>query len=392
MSTRLAPARRALLLLAVLALGAIAAPAAAQGRTVAPRGLAFYSPPKRLLAGPHGSVIWARAIRSPLTAAGRAYLVLYRSRSVAGKPIAVSGTVELPRGRAPARGWPVVSWAHGTTGIADVCAPTRIPTASSSYVYAQFNAWLRRGYALVRTDYEGLGTPGTHPFLIGRSEGRGVLDIVRAARALDSRVGTRFAITGHSQGGHAALWAAALAPTWTPELAFRGVAAFAPASHVGNQARLIGNLNAPGPITALAALIVAGAAAADPGIDIARLASDRARPLIPRVYRECIGSLTRLSELGALAPSQLVRPGADLSRLFRVLDAQNPALRIRAPVLVLQGQADTTVFPVFTGQLVNELKARGDGVTYRTYPGVQHGGIVRASAAAASAFLAARLR
>jgi hypothetical protein len=73
MSTRLAPAtRRALLVLAVLALGAFAAPAAAQARTAAPSGLAFYSPPKRLLAGPHGSVIWARAIRSPLTAAGKA--------------------------------------------------------------------------------------------------------------------------------------------------------------------------------------------------------------------------------------------------------------------------------------------------------------------------------
>src|SRR5437667_269770 len=145
-------------------------------------------------------------------------------------------------------------------------APSRAP-AFSSYVRPEFTTWLRRGYALASTDYEGLGTPGVHPFLIGRSEGRGVVDIVRAARALDSRVGRRWVIAGHSQGGHAALWAAALAPSWAPELSFRGVAAFAPASHVGTQVRAAGALTSPSPLTGLGALIVAGAAAADPRVN-----------------------------------------------------------------------------------------------------------------------------
>ena len=394
MSCSVPAVRRALLgaAVALAACGLIAPVTADAARPAAPAGLAFYSPPKRLLAGPHGSVIWARAIRSPLSAAGGAHLVLYRSTGLDGKPIAVSGTIETPKGRAPAGGWPVVSWAHGTTGIADACAPSRIPAASTSYVYSQFNTWLRRGYAIASTDYEGLGTAGVHPYLIGRSEGRGVIDIVRATRGLDSRVGSRWAIAGHSQGGHAALWAAALAPSWAPELSFRGVVAFAPASHVGTQARVIANLSSPSPITGLAALIVAGAAVADPGINLPQLVSDQARPLLPRVYRECIGALVGPNEFGALAPSQLARPGADLSRLIRVLDAQNPALRIRAPVLIAQGAADTTVFPVFTTQLVGELKAKHDAVTYRTYPGVNHGGIVTAGASAATAFLAARLR
>ena len=70
----------------------------------------------------------------------------------------------------------------------------------------------------MRTDYEGLGTPGDHPYLIGVSEGRSVLDMVRAARKLDSNLGKRVVIAGHSQGGHAALWAASLQRSWTPEL------------------------------------------------------------------------------------------------------------------------------------------------------------------------------
>ena len=390
MSTAVPGVRRALIALAAVATCAVAAPAA--GATTGPSGLRFYSPPKRLLAGPHGSVIWTRAIPNALTAAGRTYLVLYRSRGLDGKPIAVSGTIETPKGRAPAGGWPVVSWAHGTTGIADICAPSRIPTASTSYVYSEFNAWLRRGYAIASTDYEGLGTPGVHPYLIGKSEGRGVIDIVRAARAPDSRVGRRWVIAGHSQGGHAALWGAALGPSWAPELSFRGVAAFAPASHVGDEARLLANLNSVRGLTGLAVLIVAGAAVADPGINPTGLASDLARPLIPRVYRECLSRLGGPNEFGALTLAQLVRPGADLTRLLRVLDANNPSLKIRAPVLIAQGTADTTVFPVFTNQLVGELRKKGDAVTYRTYAGVKHVGIVTAGAAGATAFFAARLR
>src|SRR5438034_10288276 len=141
MSTAVPAPRRALLAAAIAACALAAPPAAAA--TTAPAGPAFYTPPKRLLAGSHGSVIWARAIRSPLAAAGKAYLVLYRSRSLGGKPIAVSGVVETPRRRPPARGWPVVSWAHGTTGIADACAPSRAP-AFSSYVSPDFPTWLER--------------------------------------------------------------------------------------------------------------------------------------------------------------------------------------------------------------------------------------------------------
>jgi hypothetical protein len=56
--------------------------------------------------------------------------------------------------------------------------------------------------------YQGLGTPGKHPYLIGEAEGRSVLDIVSAARQLDPKIGLRFLISGHSQGGQSALFAA----------------------------------------------------------------------------------------------------------------------------------------------------------------------------------------
>lgn len=85
---------------------------------------------------------------------------------------------------------------------------------------------LKRGYAVVAPDYPGLGTPGPHPYLVGESEGHAVLDAVRAARnAPEAHAGQRFAVWGHSQGGHATLFAGLLAQSYAPELQLVGVAA-----------------------------------------------------------------------------------------------------------------------------------------------------------------------
>ena len=112
----------------------------------------------------HGDLIWARKVANPLPQAGRTWTLLYRSTSIRGKAIGVSGFVMLPRGKPPKGGWPVVSWAHGTSGIADSCAPSRDPKGPYTFYAApQFGAWLKAGYAIANTDYEGLGTPGSTP-------------------------------------------------------------------------------------------------------------------------------------------------------------------------------------------------------------------------------------
>jgi hypothetical protein len=95
--------------------------------TPPPAGDNFYAPPAPLPEGAPGDVIWKRALtnEAALPAAGANWLVLYRSTDIDGQPIAVSGTVAVPEGTPPAGGWPVISWTHGTTGIADICAPSR---------------------------------------------------------------------------------------------------------------------------------------------------------------------------------------------------------------------------------------------------------------------------
>jgi len=378
-------------LLCLLAL-VVAAPAMAKAPK-APSGLKLYKPPKNLKSYKHGDLIWARKTANPLKQAGRTWTLLYRSTSVTGKPVGVSGFVMLPKGKPPKHGWPVVSWAHGTSGIADSCAPSRDPKGPYTfYAATQFSAWLKAGYAIANTDYEGLGTPGVHPYLVGKSEGRGVVDIVRASRQLDGRLAKRYVIAGHSQGGQAALFAAAIGPKWAPELRLRGVAAYAPASHLDLIANVLPSFTSPGGLSGLAAMVLHGVSTVYPSIKPAEIASDKALALFPEIDKVCLGPLNDPSRYGGLSGSELVREGADLGPLIEILKAQNPNLKIDAPVLLAQGLSDTTVFPFMTNQLDGELKGRKNKVQYLTYPDVSHVGIVGAADLPTRKFFAKRLK
>ncbi len=383
------PAR--ILLLCVVAL-VVAAPAEAKVPK-APSGLKLYKPPKDIKAYKHGDLVWARKVANPLPQASRTWTVLYRSTSLRRKAIGVSGFVMLPKGKPPMHGWRVVSWANGTTGIADSCAPSRNPKGPYTfYAQTQFSAWLKAGYAIANTDYEGLGTPGVHPYLVGRSEGRGVVDIVRASRQLDGRLAKRYVIAGHSQGGHAALFAAALGPKWAPELKLRGVAAYAPASHLGLLSRVLPTYTTPSGLSGLAAMVLHGVSSVYPSIKPSAIASDKALALFPQIDELCLGELNSASSFGGLAPAELVRPGANLDPLHKILDEQNPNLKIAAPILLAQGLSDATVLPFMTNQLDAELRAGKNKVRYLTYDGIEHVGIVGAADRPTRKFFAARLK
>lgn len=394
-----------MLVLSALSLIMAVAPGAASAASKSkirkgPAGLRFYNPPKSLPGKTHGDVIWARKLTggAALKNASSNTLVLYRSIGVQGTPVAVSGTVSIPKGKAPKKGWPVITYAHGTTGIADSCAPSRSKAGTAvapynTYVYPLLQRWLKAGYAVVRTDYEGLGTPGVHPYLVGTPAGRSVLDMARAAHKLDPRISKRVAISGHSQGGHAALWAAALAKKWTPDLSVRGTVAFAPASHIEDQVPLVEALTSPNALSGLVGLIGRGIDTAKPSLAVAGLLGDRARALYPQTLSRCVPALAAANSLGGVAPADIFRDGANKRPLISALGRQDPSrLKVGGPVLIEQGLADTTVFPSFTTQLDGELRKKGGRVTYKTFPGVSHGGIVTAGAGTATAFLRSKLK
>lgn len=384
-----------LALCACLALAGIAEAGTAPSK--GPAGARFYAPPKKLPKG-HGDLIWQRKAGKlmPIAGAKSTRLVLYTSKTPQGKSTAVSGAVSVPRGKPPKGGWPVITYAHGTTGVAESCAPTRVSASSPvasyvSYIDPELEDWIAAGYAVVRSDYQGLGTPGPHAYLGGKAEGRGVVDIVTAARELDPSIGKRYLISGHSQGGQAALFAAGLEQRWAPGLKLRGTVAYAPASHILDQAEVLPSLTSPSSLSALAALIVRGAESQSTAIDVQTLLSDQALALYPQVDQTCLPQLGEADSFGGMAPSDLLRPGADTGPLYSVLAGENPDVATSAPILLLQGEADTTVYPTFTDQLNEELVAHGDTVTYTKYPNVDHSGIPSAAEAQALEFMEAQL-
>ena len=157
--------------------------------------------------------------------AAKGLRVLYTSTDgIDGRTaIAVSGAIYFPKGTVPVGGWPIVAWAHGTTGTADVCAPSWMTRGKRDTDY--LNAWLAQGYAVVASDYQGLGTPGGHPWMAVRPEGWSVLDSVRSALTAFPELANAVVIVGQSQGAHAALSAAGLATAYAPTLKIRGTVA-----------------------------------------------------------------------------------------------------------------------------------------------------------------------
>ncbi|WP_225728091.1 MULTISPECIES: S9 family peptidase [unclassified Nocardia] len=374
----------------------------------APAADGFYDPPANLVAGDHGSIIWSRPLSSdPALPGARNYLVLYRSVDAQGRTVAVSGTVAVPEGVAPEGGWPLISWAHGTTGVADICAPSRdtgpdFPSHDyTAPVRRTLARWIAAGYAVAQTDYQGLGTPGPHGYLIGETEQRAVADMAAAARQLDPNIGDRWVAMGHSQGGQAAIFTDARAQQWVPGMHLLGAVALAPASHIGLGMRASQLATAAGSSGALGALAGGGATPFVPlfvrgaqtvaDLDPGRFLTPRAQALLPLADRGCVGQLREPDEWGGLPGGEVFTPDADMSDLLRVLDENDPGtLTFGLPALVLQGRADTVVFPVGTDAMMAQLKATGQPVEYRTYPGVDHRGVVDASFDDALAWVNAR--
>lgn len=184
----------------------------------------YYPTADQIAAAAPGQIIHSVEIRAdPGT---RAWFVAYGSTGLDGQPVAVSGLIVAPELPPAEGGYPVVAWAHGTTGIADNCAPSKSGVLG---IPDDVRALASQGYVVTATDYEGLGTDGIHPYLVGRSEGRSVLDSIGAAiRLPQANAADQAVVIGLSEGGHAALWAAQLKPTYAPDLPVLGVFAASP--------------------------------------------------------------------------------------------------------------------------------------------------------------------
>lgn len=297
----------------------------------------FYEVPDPLPEGTHGDLIRYEVLDEAGTDDLILYRVMYLSESVPGDPIAVTGTVAVPEGPPPEGGRDLVSVAHGTTGIADECAPSKFDDGGLVLERIVSDT----GYVIASTDYEGLGTPGRHPYLVGESEGRGVLDIARAAGQLpEAELSGRMAISGYSQGGHAALFAGQLAAEWTPDLELVGTFAGAPPSELGAIISVAGSL----PVAGFLYMIIAGFEASYPGeAEPSLLLTSAGLDALEAVDEGCTADV--MTAVADEPADELVKPDPGSVEPWATLADENDPGRVRSdsPVLILHSAEDDVV-------------------------------------------------
>ncbi len=321
---------------------------------------------------PPASVLISASPVADAPAGAQAFRIRYRTTTGNGAPVEATGIVVIPAGRAPAGGRDIVAWAHGTTGIADTCAPS---TNSWKFqIIAGLEAILARGYVVVAPDYIGLGGPGMHPYLVGSDTAHAVLDAVRAARAIPATAASnRFAVWGKSQGGHAALWTGQLAARYARDLDLKGVAAAAPPTDL--VANIAGSKNAA--VRALMTTYTGVSWADIYGVPLSTIARPAGVNLMHQLAKNCVTlDGFRLGTKIGLARMTYVLRNVDLAASPRwgPLMQRNSAapVPIGVPLLIAQGSADVIVDPAVTRGFVGKMCAARQPLRYIAVAGGDH--------------------
>ncbi|MEU2091532.1 alpha/beta hydrolase [Nocardia beijingensis] len=367
------------------------------GITVAVAALLFAGPPVgSALADPArgavaGTVATDEALPEQLwiEGAGAARRLTYWTTTSDDRPALAGGAVFVPAGTPPSGGWPVLSWEHGTVGLADECAPSTAGRSKRDLDYLA--TWLRQGYAVVATDYIGLGTPGPHAYLDGRAEAHAGIDMVRAARAVDDSLSSKWVAMGQSQGGGAAVFTASLATAYAPELDYRGAVATGPASNVVEAASFLGPDAPPidnAHLTAYVAYVLNGLKAARPGFDLESYLSPVGKQLATAAESLCFQPLADRAQ-GISVDRLFSRPLADgdfVATARPVMDV--PLTGYDRPLFIGQGTNDTDVPAPLTAKLVTDMELHGVRPEVHVYPGKDHSATMAASLSDSIPFVA----
>ena len=324
---------------------------------------------------------------------GEAFRILYRSTGLKGQPIEVSGAIYIPPGQPPAEGRHVIAYAHPTTGVVEKCAPSLMPD-NAGLIWG-LKSMLAEGYIVVATDYPGLGTPGIHPYLIGVSEGRSVLDSVRAAIALPrSGASNRFVLWGHSQGGQAVLYAGEMAKSYAPELKLFGVAAAAPATYLAELFDADKSSAAGKELTAMAIYSWSNLY----NYPASSLVEPNAVNVYETMAHDCIESVAQFVALDKaerpLEREKFLKANPAKTEPWRSIMLRNsPGKKpAGAPVFLAQGTADTIVRPYITKQFGAALCKQGAKVMFVEMPGVTHTFAAKESVSVALKWMGDRFR
>lgn len=306
-----------------------------------------------------------------------------------GRPVVVSGSLFLPAGTPPEGGWPLLLWSHGTVGIADICAPSW--TGYVPFHNEHLRAWLEEGYAIVASDYQGLGTAGTHPYLATRPAAYSNLDIIRAVQNADFLLTDEVVIAGQSQGAGAAIATAGHAPNYAPEIDIRAVVAtgvpfFTPDALIAVQEARPNDVVDPQLGYNLLALTLIEQI--DPAFSVEDYVSDEALPMARGVANICNRDMRAKITAAGLTYNKTFKqpPSEPLKQAFARM--QYPTLELGVPLFVGTGSADRDTPPRMQAGFVKATCAAGTRIEAHLYDGFDHLTALNRSQTASKRFVA----
>jgi hypothetical protein len=306
-----------------------------------------------------------------------AFVLKYVTKNAFGERALSTGTVFLPKSKMPRGGWPVISWAHGSVGLGDRCAPSRVGSAFPELEHPYLAKWMRQGYAIVATDYAGLGTPGLPANQQHRSDAHNVVDMVKAARNYvgehlrRQRLARQWVAVGQSQGGGAAIYAARYASQWGGRhLDYRGAVATGVPAHLERILSLLGPSFPPAPLppldTANGAYIFTSLRYVHPELGLNSVLTSLGRLTFQRAKTGCILEFAKSLE-GVNAADAFSQPVASLPRWEKTVSRYLalPESGFDRPFFIGQGTKDLS----FGGakEYASALEQNGEPVTFRTY-------------------------
>ncbi len=324
----------------------------------------------------HGQLLRQETLEPTLALANAAanLRILYSSTNgVDGKtPAVVSGLFFLPKSEPPEGGWPLLAWAHGTAGMADICAPSwaGLPLR----IEALLNTWLARGFAIVATDYQGLGTPGPHPYMAVRPAAYGVLDSIRAVQHAFPVLGKKVVLAGYSQGASAVLGAGAYQPSYAPGLDIRGIVTtgvpYVTSETVATMRQ--GTANQASYTLMYPLFIGLMAQQSDPTLKAADMFTAKALPLFELTRRACVWQLA-LEALGSgLTRAESLKEGYAKALAANISRLQYPSLKLSQPVFIGIGEEDLDAPTRLQLDLTKKACAEGTTVEAHLYAGLTH--------------------
>ncbi|MGN6162280.1 MAG: alpha/beta hydrolase family protein [Marmoricola sp.] len=343
--------------------------------------------------GPVGTVLAVQALPRALWVPGarEGWKLTYVSTDVFGHRRPVTGEVFIPQGRPPVGGWPVLSWAHGTSGLADKCAPSNVGPAEPARDFSYLHTWMSQGYAVVATDYAGLGTAGLPAYLNGVSEAHNIVDMVKAGRAFANRgpsyrlLARKFVIIGQSQGGGAAIYSARYATAFAgPGLSYRGAVGTGTPANIEKTLLLIAP-HVP-PVTALPAGITsymgytfASLRYVYPSLGIDGILTAEGRKYLALAEQQCVNQYETTVAATNLG-DWFTKPVALLPNFAQTVNAYMamPTSGFDKPFFMANGLLDTDVPFAVVLPYVLQLEANRQPLTFHTYP-TDHSGTMSAS-------------